>query len=497
MNGLGMQELRVGQERLAWNRKWIPRAQVVRLGWGGIAEDPDSDFGRRLTPNAITLDSLDEQPLVALEGDAGLGKSTAIRQHVEQRGHPNVIYVRAIDLVGPDDLSRAIASAVSTGGRLQVVYLDGIDESRWADQSQRLLRFVEPQRTHLRLVCRANAWPRVLETDLAGLAVQFFELLPLTRPEIATAAKAYSVDLEKFLQALHGKDLAPLTQRPITLLELLDTFRSRGELPQSRTVLFRNACRRHCEEHNEAQIELERSGAIIGLDQRLRAIQRSAAYSVLCDRPYFVRGAPPSSREQHLLLSDLAGSELIGASRCTLSERDMRVALEKCELISPAPGGTAAFGHRSFAEHLTAEYLYDTAIPFEQVRVLLCHERAPDRVALQLVGVASELCALDPAFARWIARNDPRVLLAADLTDLRDEDREAVVTAIGQPSVASRRPICVSTGNAFAESFAAHRAATPHLLGFFSKRGEPHLCHRARTRLKAHGPGRVTGRACS
>jgi hypothetical protein len=430
--------------RLAWDRRWIPRGQVVPLGWGGIAEDPASEYGQRLTPNAIALDALDERPIVALEGDAGLGKSITIRQYVEQRADRNVIYLRAIDLDGPSELTATLASLQPEEGRAVIVYIDGIDEAGWAQQSHRLLALVEAKRLHLRLVCRAGGWPRVLETELVERAPFFFELLPLTRAEIAVAAASYAVQLDRFLEALHAKELAPLAQRPLTLLELLETFRSHNELPQSRTILFRSACRRYCEEHNEAQIELERSGAAIGLDHRLRAVQRTAAYSVLCNRPYIVRGAPPTNRDQRVLLSDLAGTEEFDGVRCTLSESDLRTAIQKCQLISPAAHGTSAFGHRTFAEHLAAAYLHEIGVPLEQVRSLLCHERAPDRVVLQLAGVASELCAFNAAFARWIAQNDPRVLLAADLSGLGDGDREAIVAALVENAAALRVDIFAS-----------------------------------------------------
>lgn len=119
------------------------------------------------------------------------------------------------------------------------------------------LRDLPSDRLRLRIVCRSADWPGDMEAALRSTwgedGVGIFELVPLTKSDVAEAAKSWGIPPDKFLKAVAEVGAAPLANRPITLEFLVGAF-SRGQsLLTNRTALYADGCKLLCEEPSESR----------------------------------------------------------------------------------------------------------------------------------------------------------------------------------------------------------------------------------------------------
>src|SRR6266540_2985265 len=71
-----------------WRRFWCPREAPIQLDDRGYLCDPDGPLGAAVNPYAVTFDALSALSCLALLGEPGMGKSTALRDHAtEVRAH--------------------------------------------------------------------------------------------------------------------------------------------------------------------------------------------------------------------------------------------------------------------------------------------------------------------------------------------------------------------------------------------------------------------------
>jgi hypothetical protein len=61
-----------------WKRFWVTTGTMIQTGLDGFIADPRTAVGQRLTGGAVPIDELSDLPIVALEGDSGLGKTRAV-----------------------------------------------------------------------------------------------------------------------------------------------------------------------------------------------------------------------------------------------------------------------------------------------------------------------------------------------------------------------------------------------------------------------------------
>jgi predicted NACHT family NTPase len=67
-----------------WKRFWCPRSGKINLAGFGYLYDPDTDFGRYFNPDLVTFDAIAHIPCLALLGEPGIGKSSAINVEKEK-----------------------------------------------------------------------------------------------------------------------------------------------------------------------------------------------------------------------------------------------------------------------------------------------------------------------------------------------------------------------------------------------------------------------------
>jgi predicted NACHT family NTPase len=288
-----------------WKRFWCPRSGKINLAGFGYLYDPDTDFGRYLNPDLVTFDAIAHIPCLTLLGEPGIGKSSAIKAEKEkinakiQQEGSKLLWLDLRAYGSEERLIRNLFEsrtfqAWTQGNYRLYVFLDSLDEcllrintlaallvdelSNYSDQLERL---------YFRIACRTADWRSGLEEGLKELwgkeTVGVYELAPLRRVDISSAAQAEGLDENAFLQAIEQQEVAPLAIKPITLNFLLNTYRKNGSLPTQQTELYLQGCQLLCEETNQNRRDARLTGNL-SADQRMVIAARIAAVIVFCNR---------------------------------------------------------------------------------------------------------------------------------------------------------------------------------------------------------------------
>ena len=70
-----------------WKRFWCPRDGAINLSDEGFLFDPESEHAKYIAPDVVAFESISHLPCLALLGEPGIGKSTALedlRDEIEQ-----------------------------------------------------------------------------------------------------------------------------------------------------------------------------------------------------------------------------------------------------------------------------------------------------------------------------------------------------------------------------------------------------------------------------
>jgi len=258
----------------AWQRFWVPRDGSVDLSDGGFLRDPQSESARYLAYKLDTLPELQHFRALGLLGEPGIGKSAtlqaefnALQQQIKEDGRVSV-HVDLRSFSSEALLHRRVfESAEFAAWRAEnshlVLYLDSLDEALLRiDSVAGLLADELPRyptaRMSIRIACRTAVWPhQPLETALKHIwgedAVGVFELAPLRRRDVTTAAEQRRIDPQRFSDELHAANAVAFALNPLTLNLRFRIFENTGHLPESRTDLYSQGCLSLCEEQNPSR----------------------------------------------------------------------------------------------------------------------------------------------------------------------------------------------------------------------------------------------------
>lgn len=432
---------------LPWKRR------VFSLG-----EPPESD--RYGWPLASTFSGVAQGRLLAderdvrvliLRGEWGMGKSYAFEQEhrdLEAAGLP----AQRFDLGKcGTDASRATAKLAAVfqplaGASERHVLLDGLDEGldNLLELDQLIIEQLDDlddearKRLRLRISCRTARWPAGLESELRRLwpedRVAVVGLAPLSQDDVIIAARAVGLeDPATFTMVVQQRGLVALATHPMTLRQMLTSYSTRGTLPDTAAEAYREACLHLCKETRRQQrVELRRTQAtaehLFAVATRVAAVLQFGPYTVLAD------GAPESGEPEvdDLELSRLASGDEPGhlgsPVPCTMNELSQ---LTESSLLHPVGVYRWEFAHKSYQEFLAAEFLRGREIQTAVERELLWIGDGPSRHVLPAhQEVAAWRSDTDTAVFEDLLRDDPLVLLLADLARRTDLDRARVVEAL-------------------------------------------------------------------
>lgn len=413
-------------------------------------EDPHGLFGKDLHPQAATLSEIiPETGLLVLCGEPGLGKTTEL-DHLRESlmacvgQNDRLIYLKArvfesfTDLQGHLDSHPEWQAWLSNHDHLTIL-LDGLDEGliRMPTLVARLRSFLEnksKERLRLVLSCRSFEWPEAEGDQLASLWAKkedagfIFELEPLRREDARLAAEHRGHDGDKFLEAVHRADVASLASRPITLFFLLDEFLGEEFQATSRSQLYKNGCRRLCEEHNPERASLLRR---FPREESSTDEKVDAAGKLACS---LLIGGKHSIWFPTSILSPAGSGNVCNSTELIDSGLLRENAVEQAlgaGVFTALGGDRFAFTHQTFAECLAGQTL--SRLPLPQLRSLLCATdpaSGAEYVIPQLIELAAWVAGDQSEFFTHLIDADPPALLRSGLVLATPDQKSRLVARL-------------------------------------------------------------------
>lgn len=404
-------------------------------------------------PGAKRLADVSDVRCLILIGEPGLGKTTAMRAEYERvraelQHNDRALLIELGFTRRASELEVAIFDSpqftqwLDGDGRLHL-FLDSLDEARLRVEhvAKRLLRGLEGApvgRLSLRLSCRSADRHLGLEQELQqrfgseSYAVR--ELAPLTRGDVAAAARSRGLDPDTFVREVIERELQPLAMVPESLRFLLDVAQEHGSVPRSRAEAFEQGLRLLAREPDEDRRDGETKGSLSATG-RLAVCARVAAGLTLSGRSAVRTDEGPAGPDEASLTQLAGGREedrRTGATtKINVSEEILKEALGTAILTAAGGSNRLRFAQASYAEYLTARWLADGGLSVEQRRSLLFSsgdER--QRIVPQLHEVATWLAVLSDEFHAELLSDDPAVLLRAEPAGLDAAERERLIDAL-------------------------------------------------------------------
>ncbi|MFI0901880.1 hypothetical protein [Streptomyces sp. NPDC020983] len=426
--------------RYSWRRTLRPLPAADGGRNGGLLD------GRTAadTEALVCLDELRDAPVVVVLGERGAGKTVALQQERDLLSGAGADVAPLLHL-GRDVFDAASASSalheLLGGGQgwPRYVLLDGLDEglNDIPGLAKVLLKQVKaldgPQRDRLRLriICRTTRWPEDLEDGLRELwpdpgQIRLMTLVALTRQDVRTAALERGIDGTAFIERVVGRGVEALTEQPVTLNPLLKAQADGEELPETVAEAYDQACRMLLTETWPQGFTQSQERPAIG---HLMEVARWAAAALQFSRcPAITDREPVAGADLHL--DDLSGASIAGPiPGLTCSRREL-LHLTESGLFTAVGSRRWTFAHRSYQEHLAAQYLCSRIAPQVREELLWAGSGPARHILPEHQEVAAHLAAQDRDLFEELFAHDPVILLLADLPSLPASDRQRVTQAL-------------------------------------------------------------------
>ena len=424
------------------SRFWALQTDVLDLSDLGFLRDPASHAGQVRTP--VSLAALEGKPALALLGEPGMGKTTALKAEADRIlscGHASLhVDLRAF---GSDTLlhRKVFESPVFTewlNGRHRLfLHLDSLDEALLRIDTVANLLAVElstvpSDRLSIRVACRTAVWP----ASVLGSAIKrawgpdgfaAYELAPLRRQDALAIARSEGVQPAEFLQAVFAAGVVPFAIKPLTLRLLLRIYRLEGQLPTSSGELFRQGCLVLCEETSDSRREAGRPG-LLSAERCLRVAGRIAVATLLANKYAVWTGRNSERPPSDLVPSELAGVREDGPSGpFEVTDAGVREVLDT-GLFSSRGDDRLGWAHQSYAEYLAALYLSDRDVAPGTILKALRHSSGG--LVPQLSFVAAWSASLDAQVRAGLIASEPLTLIRGDLSAWSAADLAALTDSL-------------------------------------------------------------------
>jgi hypothetical protein len=428
-----------------WERFWVSSDGIIDLSDSGFLRDPKDWMAQPHGPKPLA--ALKPWRSLALLGEPGIGKSTALKEEADRITALPVsagcmsIYVDLRAFSSDALLYRRLFEseefiAWRSGSSHLFLHLDSLDEALLridsiANLLASELRRIPTDRLSIRIACRTAVWPaNTLGAALTGIwneAAATFELAPLRRKDVFAALDAHGISVESFLRALLAAQAVPFAIKPLTFNMLLAIYRQRGDLPNSNIDLYKQGCLALCEEQNKSRRDSGRRGNL-NAGQRMRLAGRIAAATILGNRFAVWTGPQLECPPEDIPLFVLAGHREDGAfAALTATDDDVREVLDT-GLFNSRGDHRMGWAHQGYGEFLAALYLFERGLPPGTMLKALLHPAGG--LVPQLSGVAAWAASLSGALRATLIADEPFALLKGDLSSCDDDDRASLVKSL-------------------------------------------------------------------
>ncbi|MFD0425271.1 NACHT domain-containing protein [Streptomyces parvus] len=389
----------------------------------------------------LHLDELDA-PVVVLLGERGMGKSVTLEQErirLQEQGASVTWLNLGKDVFDISTAGSALLDAfhVPEEASEHYVLLDSLDEglsdvpglAKVLAHKLAEVSLQQRARIRLRITCRTTRWPESLEDELRRLwtgehAVTLMALAPLSLQDMQIAAEAHHLDGAEFTEMINSRGLTALAQQPVTLIPLLKACENREPLPETVVEAYQQACRRLCTETRQEGSEHQSRPAADHLLEVARwvaaALQFSSATALVDHEP----------AAEEIDFDTLSGPTVPGSFPEQPCRREELRYLTQSGLFTPVGRQRWTFAHRTYQEHLAAEFLRDHTAPAVRAELLWAGSGEARHILPQHEEVAARLCMDDPNLLDDLIAHHLRTALLADLPALPTARRRQVTQAL-------------------------------------------------------------------
>jgi hypothetical protein len=392
----------------------------------------------------VRLDEMRDVPVLVVLGERGAGKSVALEQEHALLSSQGAATAPLLHL------GRDVADTVSAASTLQqhlhraggdprFVLLDGLDEGlsdipgldKILLLQLRALSQLQREVLRLRITCRTTRWPEILESGLRGLwpdagQVALMALEPLTRHDIESAAGQRGLNGSAFAEQVWSRGLEALAEQPVTLIPLLEAQARGEELPGTVAKAYDQACRRLCTETWPQGFAQRQERPPV--DHLLEVARWAAAALQFGRSPALIDRESALASELHL--DSLVGPAIPGLVAHRECRRHELLHLTESGLLTPVGQQRWAFAHRSYQEHLAAQYLRESIAPAVRSELLWAGSGPARHIVPEHQEITARLAVNDPELFEDLLIHDPRVLLLTDLPSLPAVFRQRAAQAL-------------------------------------------------------------------
>lgn len=433
-----------------WKRFWCPRGGRINLSDGGFLSDPESEYSYYYPQDVKAFNELVNIPCLVLLGEPGIGKTNELRKS-------SIINQKSLELsdtqVYHDELNqysdelRFINNVFNDLNFLDakkknspyILFLDSLDECKIRIDTISEILAKELKNNYwpnlfFRITCRTAEWSNYLENALNDIYgeqnVKCYELSPLRRKDVIIALKENSIDEQKFFDEIYLRGVQPLTIKPITLNFITNLFIKNKTLPSSRKEIYERGLELLIDEPNLSRKESKIPRKFSNTHKLITA-QRIAAVMLLCNRSSIcLRNDNQNNFETDIFIEDLCGKETIGNEEIEITEELVKEILNTGLFVLHSADKLGWF-HQTFAEFLTARYLFQKELPEIQLFNLLFQNHNGTVISIpQLNETIGWIVTFRPELFRKIMENDIEVLLLSDVSLQDDSNKESFINLL-------------------------------------------------------------------
>jgi len=431
-----------------WKRYWCLRGGEIKLSDSGFLYSPELGYSKYYPQNVNILEEIVNIPCLVLLGESGIGKTSELKRSINS--HKEILRLND-EQIHYHELNQYSNGSCFIKGIFNnknfhvaqqnnlnyVLLLDGLDECKTGIDTISEILANELKENYwsnlyLRITCRTAEWSKFLENTIietyGGKRVKFYELAPLRKNDVVLALKENEIEEEKFFEEIYQKALQPLVIKPITLNFLINSYKNHKNLPSSHREIYEEGLKLLINQQNisgkESKILRKYPDSY-----KLFVAQRIAAMMMLDYKTNItleINGQVDYDTD--VFIDELCGIEIINNEKVEIPKDLVKETLNTGLFVSNDKEMFRWY-HQSFAEYLTARYLWIKEVSETQIfKLLFQNFNGKLKLIPQLNETIGWLISFRPELFNKILKDDIQLFFNSDVL-LQDEKSKEKFTS--------------------------------------------------------------------